>query len=121
MKIFAIDDCDTIASGYKYRYGAEAFTEYEPFLDALKQEKPDLLLVDLNIGNPEVTGWTIVDVARKLYPGIPIIIATAYDDDLQKAMAEFKDVEFWTKGGIEDLKTLRGLVQKYGILTRTDD
>ena len=114
MRILAIDDNETIADGYKFRFGAKPFTKYIDFSEELHKDRPDLLLVDLDIGVPGVNGWTITDEARQLYPGIPIIIATANDEPEQKALAEIKEVDFWSKGDIETFKTLRELVTKYG-------
>ena len=118
MRIFALDDCEIIADGYRFRFGAVPFTRRSKLMEALKNERPDLLILDLNIGKPCVNGWTIADEARELYPGIPIIIATAYTDDTQKTLAKIKGLDFWSKGGVEDFKTLRELVCKYGKPTR---
>ena len=120
MNILAIDDNEIIADGYKFRFGAKSFTKYLDFSQELHRERPDLLLLDLDIGVPGVNGWTITDEARELYPDVPIIIATAHDDDTQKEMAKIKGVDFWAKGCIEDLKILRELVTRYGKPDRTD-
>jgi CheY-like chemotaxis protein len=120
MRIFALDDCLMLVQGYQARYGAEPFTDPYEMMQALRWEQPDLLITDLNLGRT-MNGWDVVDAARRLYPDLPIIVATAYDDDVQKALAKIKGVDFWAKGGIDDLKTLRELVAKYGQLTRPDN
>jgi CheY-like chemotaxis protein len=114
MNILAIDDCEIIAEGYKYRFGAKPFTKYLDFSEELHKDRPDLLLLDLDIGNVAHNGWTITNEARELYPDVPIIIATANDESEQRALAEIKGVDFWAKGGIDDFKKLRELVTKHG-------
>ena len=121
MNILAIDDCGVIAEGYKFRFGAKSFTEYMDFIEELRKERPDLLILDLDIGLPRVNGWTITEEARKLYPDVPIIIATGHDDDTQKAMAELMQVDFCAKNGLVGITNLRELVTKYGSPDRPGD
>ncbi len=47
-------------------------------LDALKNEQPDVLFLDINL--PDINGITLTKTITKLYPNIKIIALTNYDD-----------------------------------------
>ena len=47
-------------------------------LAELKRKRPDLLLVDFLM--PGMNGVEMVEEARKLYPGLPVLLATGYAD-----------------------------------------
>ncbi len=47
-------------------------------LDALKNEQPDVLFLDINL--PDINGITLTKTITKLYPSIKIIALTNYDD-----------------------------------------
>jgi len=50
-------------------------------LGALKEHRPDLLLVDYLM--PGMNGAELITAARDLYPGMPILLATGYADMAQ--------------------------------------
>jgi len=50
-------------------------------LGALKENRPDLLLVDYLM--PGMNGAELITAARHLYPGMPILLATGYADMAQ--------------------------------------
>jgi DNA-binding NarL/FixJ family response regulator len=49
------------------------------FIDALKKEKPDVVLLDLEM--PEMDGIEVTKYLHKKYPQIKIIILTMHDDE----------------------------------------
>ncbi len=114
MRIFALDDYLATAQGYQSLYCAEPFVDPYELMHALKLERPDLLITDLNLGKT-MTGWDVVEQARELYPDLPIIVATGLTEKEQEALAHIKGVDFWAKGdALDGLKILRALVEKYG-------
>ncbi len=109
MKIYAIDDEPIHLLIYERAYGATTFQSPGALIDALCREQPDLLISDLMM--PKVDGWTIVSIARNIYPDLPIIIGTSMDDFVQKQCAKHKGCLYWIKGA-ENLPTLRQLVEE---------
>lgn len=76
-------------------YSIKVVTTGQGFLAALTDEKPDLLLLDLNL--PDSSGLELLPKARVRLPGAPVIVVTASDsvDDVIKAL----------KGGATDYLT----------------
>ncbi|WEK55015.1 MAG: ATP-binding protein [Candidatus Cohnella colombiensis] len=56
-------------------------------LDAMEQEQPDLLILDLKLA-PELSGWEVIErmKASKKLRGIPIIISSAFEEK-ERALA----------------------------------
>ena len=107
MKIYAIDDEKHHLKIYEVSHGAIGFSTPGKLIDALCESKPDLLICDLMM--PKVDGWTIISIARQMYPELPIIIGTAMDDFVQKQCAEIRGCKFWSKG---DLLKLRQMIEE---------
>jgi|GEM_PF-4068995 len=116
MLIYALDDNKIQLKVYQELYGAQIFTDYKQLMDRMRDQRPDLFICDLVM--PECDGWTVVYAVQALYPDLPIIIATASTGDEQKALAQFRQCEFWSKCEYGQLKEL---VNKYGYPTRTDN
>lgn len=62
-------------------------------LAMLDAQKPDLMLLDLNL--PEVDGWRVLEHAKKLYgeDGVKVIVMTANDDSANKLIGRLQTVE----------------------------
>ncbi|HNP53513.1 MAG TPA: response regulator transcription factor, partial [Ferruginibacter sp.] len=58
---------------------AGAFSNCTTILDDIRQLKPDLILMDIEM--PEKDGISGVRLAKEHFPSIRIIMQTAYDDD----------------------------------------
>ena len=85
-KILIIDDEERIASGVKKYYeqaGYSVIMAYDGLtgLKRLKQEKPDLVVLDLML--PEMDGWDVCKEIRKI-SDIPIIMLTARVEETDK-------------------------------------
>jgi DNA-binding NtrC family response regulator len=67
-------------------YSITVVTNGQEFLAALSDEKPEVVLLDLNL--PDVSGLELVPKARFRLPGAPVIVVTASDsvDDVIKAL-----------------------------------
>jgi DNA-binding NtrC family response regulator len=79
--LFVIDDdklirlsCEKILkkSGYK----VEAFETGHEAIERLKEVRPPLLFVDINM--PELDGFEIIKIVRKIDPDIVIVVITGY-------------------------------------------
>lgn len=73
--------CDFLG---KNGYRASAPDDFEHILDIIQKEKPDLLLLDLNL--PVVDGHYICREVRKI-SGLPIIIVTSRDSDMDELIS----------------------------------
>jgi DNA-binding NtrC family response regulator len=67
-------------------YSITIVTSGQEFLAALSDEKPEVVLLDLNL--PDVSGLELLPKARFRLPGAPVIVVTASDsvDDVIKAL-----------------------------------
>jgi len=94
--IYVIDDEPTIRDGISMAlendYRVETFSEAETALEALKNEPPDLILLD--IGLPGMGGIEALEKIKDQYPDILVIMITAYED--------FKSVVSAMKAGAYD-------------------
>lgn len=79
-KIMIIDDEEAICSSLTFAleddYDTEAFTDPEKGLDAVKDQQPVLVLLDLKIGN--VNGIDVLKAIRTVSPDTEVIMITAY-------------------------------------------
>ena len=82
FSIFIVDDEDSIRHGMSFAlkrdYAVQAFATAEDSLAALKDALPDLILLD--IGLPGMSGIEALEKIKELYPGLLVIIITAYED-----------------------------------------
>jgi DNA-binding NtrC family response regulator len=80
--IYVVDDEETIREGVTMSletdYQVKAFSSSETAIEAMNNNPPDLLLLD--IGLPGMDGIEALDKIKKLYPDILIIMITAYED-----------------------------------------
>ncbi len=84
-KVFAVDDSRMILSVYrtilhKLGYESELFEFPATAIEALKKNKPDILLTDLNM--PDITGVDLAREVRKHYSSkeLPIIMVTTQNE-----------------------------------------
>ena len=80
--LYIVDDEKVAREGItlalKKDYSCKAFDAAEPALDALKRNIPDIILLD--IGLPGMSGTEALEVIKERYPGILVIMITAYED-----------------------------------------
>jgi len=80
--VFIVDDEKTIREGITMAleadYQVEAFSTAEPAIDAIKENPPDLVLLD--IGLPGMNGIEALRKIKSLYPDVLVIMITAYED-----------------------------------------
>ncbi|MGD2038233.1 MAG: sigma-54 dependent transcriptional regulator, partial [Desulfobacterales bacterium] len=82
FSIYVIDDEKTIRDGITITleadYHIRSFARAEPAIDALKDDPPDLILLD--VGLPGMDGIEALRQIKSLNPDILIIMITAYED-----------------------------------------
>jgi len=80
--IYIVDDEQTIREGVgmalEADYQVETFSTAETAIDAIENGPPDLVLLD--IGLPGMDGIKALGIIKDLYPGMMIIMITAYED-----------------------------------------
>ena len=80
--IYIIDDEETIREGVSMAlepdYRVETFSTAEAAIEAMENESPDLVLLD--IGLPGMDGIKALGIIKDLHPHIMIIMITAYED-----------------------------------------
>jgi len=67
-------------------YEVEAINEESQALDKIKENPPDLVLLDIKM--PRMDGIEILMLIREFYPSIPVIMVSGYatDEDSQKSL-----------------------------------
>jgi DNA-binding NtrC family response regulator len=80
--LYIVDDEETIRDGISVAlegdYHVETYVSAEEAIDAMESSLPDLVLLD--IGLPGMDGVEALGRIKSLYPEIPIIMITAYED-----------------------------------------
>ncbi|MGD9044508.1 MAG: sigma-54 dependent transcriptional regulator [Desulfobacterales bacterium] len=80
--IFVIDDEQTIRDGVTMAletdYRIRSFSKAEPAIDALEEDPPDLILLD--VGLPGINGIEALRRIKSSNPDILVIMITAYED-----------------------------------------
>jgi DNA-binding NtrC family response regulator len=80
--IYIVDDEESIRESITMALEGDclvrSFSAAETAVDALKKDPPDLILLD--IGLPGMNGIEALAKIKKLYPELPVIMITAYED-----------------------------------------
>ena len=83
-RIVIIDDHPVVAEGWGRIIRAHLPCEIIPAATALegwrawRTARPDLMVIDLTLGNDKIAGIKLIDRFRKLDPGLPILIFTMH-------------------------------------------
>lgn len=56
----------------------EIYSASEPVIRALKNQTPDLILLDVRL--PGISGLELLDAVKKVHPNLPVILMTAFGD-----------------------------------------
>jgi len=82
FSLFVVDDEDIARDGIslalKQHYDVKSFGTAEDALDAIVEEPPDLVLLD--IGLPGMSGIEALDKIKSEHPDLLVIMITAYED-----------------------------------------
>ena len=88
LRVFIIEDQEEVRFGLTQLVGGANgfsctgdFGDMESALDALPNDLPDLILTD--IGLPGMSGIEGIRKIKSVYPELPILILSVYDDDEQ--------------------------------------
>jgi DNA-binding NtrC family response regulator len=80
--VFVVDDEGVAREGItlalKREYQVQAFASAEAVIDALENDAPDLILLD--IGLPGMSGVEALKIIKEKHPEIIVIMITAYED-----------------------------------------
>jgi len=65
----------------------------EQAIEIAKTQKPDLIVLDLNL--PGISGWDVLSAIKEQYGehGIPCIVSTAYSDPANRLVGKFQYVK----------------------------
>lgn len=80
--IFLVDDEQSVLDALtvlvhrNLGYRARTFSDAESVLDAIRETRPDVLITDINIDGREA-GIEVLERAREMWPGLPVILLTA--------------------------------------------
>lgn len=91
FSLFVVDDEDTAREGItlalKKHYTVSGYRTAEEALAAIPEERPDLILLD--IGLPGMNGIQALEIIKKDFPELLVIMITAYED-VQTVVAAMK-------------------------------
>ncbi|RJP23811.1 MAG: sigma-54-dependent Fis family transcriptional regulator [Deltaproteobacteria bacterium] len=94
-KVFIVDDEESVREGIRIalepRYRVRAFGDAESAVEGVKEDPPDLILMD--IGLPGMSGIDGIRAVKSLRPEILVIVITAYED-VQTVVAAMKGGAF---------------------------
>jgi DNA-binding NtrC family response regulator len=77
-------------------YEAHALADGESAINWLREEKPDLILLDVRM--PGMSGLDVLKNARQLYPEMPVIMISGYaDEDLAREALQEGAYDFFLK------------------------
>jgi DNA-binding NtrC family response regulator len=80
--IYIVDDEPSVREGltmfFEEDYHVQAFSTGEEAIDAITNNPPDLVLLD--IGLPEMNGIEALQKIKSIYPDVLVIMITAYED-----------------------------------------
>jgi DNA-binding NtrC family response regulator len=80
--VYIVDDESTVREGIggylASSYQVETFAAAEPALEAVRQNAPDLVLLD--IGLPGMNGIDALREMKSLWPDLQVVMITAYED-----------------------------------------
>ncbi|HSS63216.1 MAG TPA: nitrogen regulation protein NR(I) [Gammaproteobacteria bacterium] len=96
MNVWVIDDDQSIRWVLEKALAREGmsvtgFTSGGGVLEKLERSRPDVILSDIRM--PETDGLTLLESISEQYPGLPVIIMTAYSD-LDSTVAAFQSGAF---------------------------
>jgi signal transduction histidine kinase/CheY-like chemotaxis protein len=64
-------------------HDVRAFGDPRAAVDAVRAERPDVLLTDL--GMPGLSGWDVARLARERWPDLPVVLLTGWGQDIGAA------------------------------------
>ncbi len=88
-KVLVVEDDATIAMGLvsaleHERFDVRHVDSGEQALEAVREETPDLLLLDIML--PGIDGLQVMRTVKQEFPGVPCIMLTAKSDEIDRVM-----------------------------------
>jgi len=96
LQVWVVDDDQSVRwvlekSFNQANIETRSFERAEHLLAALQDSQPDVLVTDVRM--PGIDGFELLDRLRDRYPGLPVIVVTAYSD-LDNAIAAYQGGAF---------------------------
>ena len=107
-----VDNTELMAAVLRHMCGITApasFNSGKDFLSSFRRGMFDIVLLDLFM--PELSGYNVLELLRKIDPDFPVVAITAYEKDRQKAL-DFGFSAFVAKP-ILDIQSLCRLVKGF--------
>ena len=116
-KILIVDDHKSVGEGYKRwlevdGYSVSVFSSIDKnFLKEIHSQKPNLILMDIDLNNKEIDGFKLSSELSRKYPDIKIIFCTHYSDcETIKKAFESGGSGFFSKS--DELKFLKEGIER---------
>ena len=106
-KILLVDDEESIHLLYREELEGEGYNVYSALsgIDALQELKiisPDLIILDINM--PGMNGIEVLRQIKNLYPNIPVVLCSAYQEYKQELGVWASDDYIVKSSNLDDLK-----------------
>jgi len=107
--IFVVDDEESIRLFLQEEladdgYRVTAFPDGESVLSALGSGRPDLVILDIRM--PGIDGIKVLQRAKELHPGLPVVLCSAYSDYKHDFGAWSADGYFVKSAQLDGLKEM---------------
>ena len=115
-KILVVEDDFLLQEMYALALGADGYTVFKASdggagLELIEQEKPDLILLDLNM--PSISGFQVLSVLQEKGNQIPVVVISNSDEE--QAITKCKELgaqEYVVKSQT-NLDQIKDIVKKY--------
>jgi DNA-binding response OmpR family regulator len=98
LRVILVEDNETLAESLVFAMnqigiGAEHAGTGESAVELIDRQKPDLVLLDLNL--PGMGGWDVLEHIKNEYGehGVPIIVTTAFGDNTNRIVGRLHYVK----------------------------